>query len=153
MSGGWEPLLLAATASMQTDYKSALIAVAGSVPHHLLLPECSAMMHHGGAGTCAAALTAGLPQLVCPFHFDQFSWVSSCSWLPQYSDSLCQSLQTFFDCPLDILLCFQARMPDKSHLAPRPGLQTFVVVIHWMTSIKHSSSLSEQQQSMHSTAY
>lgn len=36
---------------------------------------CSAIVHHGGAGTCAAALRAGLPQLICPFHFDQHSWV------------------------------------------------------------------------------
>lgn len=52
-----------------------MIAAAGSIPHHLLLPDCTAVMHHGGAGTSAAVLTAGLPHIVCPFHFDQFSWV------------------------------------------------------------------------------
>ena len=75
-SGGWKPLLLAAReATQETVEKSVLIAVPGSIPHSLLLPECRAVIHHGGAGTCAAVLTAGLPHLVCPFHFDQFSWV------------------------------------------------------------------------------
>jgi sterol 3beta-glucosyltransferase len=29
------------------------------------------VVHHGGAGTTAAALAAGRPQVVCPFMFDQ----------------------------------------------------------------------------------
>ncbi len=33
------------------------------------------MLHAGGAGTVAAALLAGLPQVVCPLHFDQPAWV------------------------------------------------------------------------------
>ena len=55
--------------------KPVLIAAAESIPHSLLLPDCSGVIHHGGAGTCAAVLTAGLPHLVYPFQFDQFSWV------------------------------------------------------------------------------
>lgn len=51
-----------------------LTAVRGA-PHEALLPRCAAVMHHGGAGTTAAALRAGTPQLVCPLHFDQFTWV------------------------------------------------------------------------------
>ena len=41
-------------------------------PFGLLLPRASALMHHGGIGTCAQALRAGLPQLVTPMGFDQF---------------------------------------------------------------------------------
>jgi sterol 3beta-glucosyltransferase len=36
----------------------------GDCPHSWLLPRCSAAVHHGGAGTTAAALRAGLPTLV-----------------------------------------------------------------------------------------
>ena len=75
-AGGWKPLLLAANkATQELLEKPVLIAAGDSIPHSLLLPECSGVIHHGGAGTCAAVLTAGLPHLVCPFHFDQFAWV------------------------------------------------------------------------------
>ena len=42
------------------------------VPLHLLLPQAAALVHHGGIGTTAEALRAGVPQLVLPFAFDQF---------------------------------------------------------------------------------
>lgn len=42
------------------------------VPLHLLLPQAAALAHHGGIGTTAEALRAGVPQLVLPFAFDQF---------------------------------------------------------------------------------
>ncbi|HET6709856.1 glycosyltransferase [Amycolatopsis sp.] len=40
-------------------------------PHDWLFPRMAAVVHHGGAGTTAAALAAGRPQVVCPFMFDQ----------------------------------------------------------------------------------
>ncbi|WP_236654812.1 glycosyltransferase [Streptacidiphilus anmyonensis] len=48
--------------------------VAEEIPHHWLFPRVSAVVHHGGAGTTAAALRAGVPQLVCPFFGDQPYW-------------------------------------------------------------------------------
>lgn len=36
------------------------------LPHAQLLPRISAFVHHGGSGTCAAGLAAGVPQLVVP---------------------------------------------------------------------------------------
>ena len=41
-------------------------------PFGRLLPLCSGLIHHGGIGTTAEALAAGLPQLVVPNAFDQF---------------------------------------------------------------------------------
>ena len=41
-------------------------------PFSALLPRLSALVHHGGIGTSAQALAAGLPQLVVPFAHDQF---------------------------------------------------------------------------------
>jgi len=46
----------------------------GPCPHDWLLPQTSAVIHHGGAGTTAAGLRHGLPTLVCPFFGDQFFW-------------------------------------------------------------------------------
>ena len=41
-------------------------------PFSRLLPCLSALIHHGGIGTSAQALAAGIPQLVVPFAHDQF---------------------------------------------------------------------------------
>ncbi|NLO38275.1 MAG: glycosyltransferase family 1 protein [Ruminiclostridium sp.] len=42
------------------------ILVQDFVPLDLLLDKCSALVHHGGIGTGAQALRAGIPQVVCP---------------------------------------------------------------------------------------
>jgi len=42
------------------------------VPLSALLPHAAALVHHGGIGTTAEALRAGIPQLVVPFAWDQF---------------------------------------------------------------------------------
>jgi rhamnosyltransferase subunit B len=42
------------------------------VPLAALLARSAALLHHGGIGTAAFALAAGLPQLVTPFAHDQF---------------------------------------------------------------------------------
>jgi sterol 3beta-glucosyltransferase len=34
----------------------------------------AAVVHHGGAGTTAAGLRAGVPNIVVPFANDQFAW-------------------------------------------------------------------------------
>lgn len=43
-----------------------------SAPFDQLFARASAVVHHGGIGTTAQALAAGLPQVVCPTAFDQF---------------------------------------------------------------------------------
>lgn len=56
-----------ANATAQNDVLAAPYAPFGS-----LLPRCSALVHHGGIGSLAQALRAGLPQLLVPKGFDQF---------------------------------------------------------------------------------
>ena len=41
------------------------------VPFSELLPRTAAIVHHGGVGTLAQALAAGIPQLVMPMAYDQ----------------------------------------------------------------------------------
>ena len=41
-------------------------------PLSALLPRSAALVHHGGVGTVAQALAAGIPQLVIPVAFDHF---------------------------------------------------------------------------------
>ncbi|MFG3442555.1 activator-dependent family glycosyltransferase [Nonomuraea sp. NPDC047897] len=42
------------------------VRIVDFVPLHALLPTCSAVVHHGGAGTYSTALLYGVPQLVVP---------------------------------------------------------------------------------------
>jgi len=44
----------------------------GDVPHQALFPRMAAVVHHGGSGTTANALRAGVPQLVVPLILDQY---------------------------------------------------------------------------------
>lgn len=41
------------------------------VPFSQLLPRAAALVHHGGIGTCAQGLAAGVPQIVMPMAYDQ----------------------------------------------------------------------------------
>ncbi|MBN8621246.1 MAG: glycosyltransferase family 1 protein [Anaerolineae bacterium] len=43
-------------------------------PHEWLFPRMSAVVHHGGAGTTAAGLRAGVPTVIVPFKSDQPFW-------------------------------------------------------------------------------
>ncbi|HZI08989.1 MAG TPA: glycosyltransferase [Myxococcus sp.] len=46
----------------------------GEVPHAWLFPRVAGVVHHGGAGTTGAAFRAGVPQVVVPHTYDQFTW-------------------------------------------------------------------------------
>jgi UDP:flavonoid glycosyltransferase YjiC (YdhE family) len=48
------------------------VVVRGFIPQGLLLPRCSAVITHGGAGSALGALSFGLPLLVVPQSADQF---------------------------------------------------------------------------------
>lgn len=50
------------------------IRVMEGAPHDALFKHVSAVVHHGGAGTTAAGLRAGLPTLICPLSVDQPFW-------------------------------------------------------------------------------
>lgn len=45
-----------------------------AVDHSWLLPRCAAVIHHGGAGTTAAGLRAGIPAIVYSFTAEQPFW-------------------------------------------------------------------------------
>lgn len=45
-----------------------------SAPHSLLFQYAKGVVHHGGVGTMAAALKAGVPQQIIPFSVDQPFW-------------------------------------------------------------------------------
>ena len=47
---------------------------AGAVPHRWLFDRVACVVHHGGFGTTAAALRAGVPAVVVPHVIDQTFW-------------------------------------------------------------------------------
>ena len=50
------------------------ILILESAPHSWLFPRMAAVVHHGGAGTTAAGLRAGVPSVIVPHSNDQFAW-------------------------------------------------------------------------------
>lgn len=50
----------------------ASVLATGALDHVLLFPRVDLVVHHGGAGTTATALRAGVPQLIVPHIVDQF---------------------------------------------------------------------------------
>ena len=50
------------------------IFVIDSTSHDWLFPKMAAVVHHGGAGTTAAGLRAGVPSILIPFSGDQPFW-------------------------------------------------------------------------------
>jgi sterol 3beta-glucosyltransferase len=50
------------------------VFLVNAVPHAWLFPRMAAIVHHGGAGTTAASLRAGVPTIVVPFFGDQPFW-------------------------------------------------------------------------------
>jgi len=54
------------------------VRVVEHVPLHALLPRCSAVIHHGGAGTFCTAVAHGVPQLILPeFAMAQYAFDES----------------------------------------------------------------------------
>ena len=63
------------------------------VPHDWMFTQVAAAVHHGGAGTTASSLRAGLPTLIVPFGGDQPFWgdrvhAAQCGPAPVPRDSM-----------------------------------------------------------------
>jgi sterol 3beta-glucosyltransferase len=66
MLSGWDGL--------QAESLPDTVYLLDSVPHSWLFPQVAAVIHHGGAGTTAAGLRAGVPSIIIPFFGDQAFW-------------------------------------------------------------------------------
>jgi UDP:flavonoid glycosyltransferase YjiC (YdhE family) len=71
---GKRGILAVGGGALTAEHKSRHVHVVRDAPHDRLLREVSAVIHHGGAGTTAAALRAGKPMNICPFFGDQPFW-------------------------------------------------------------------------------
>lgn len=66
IASGWHGLKTANT--------SDAVLVIDGAPHDWLFPQMAAVIHHGGAGTTAAGLKAGVPSIIVPTRGDQPFW-------------------------------------------------------------------------------
>jgi sterol 3beta-glucosyltransferase len=73
-SAGRRAVLATGWGGLRPDLEAEGVLVIDEAPHDWLLPRTAAVVHHGGVGTVAAALRAGVPQVVRPFVGDQPFW-------------------------------------------------------------------------------
>ena len=74
-AAGQRGILLAGWAGLGTHAElPEHVHVVSDVPHVWLFPRMAAVVHHGGAGTTAAGLRAGVPTVVTPVGADQPFW-------------------------------------------------------------------------------
>jgi rhamnosyltransferase subunit B len=69
---GIRGVLLCSDATQLPALMSRSVHVVPYVPFSWLLHRSSALVHHGGIGSCAQALKAGIPQVAVPRGYDQF---------------------------------------------------------------------------------
>jgi sterol 3beta-glucosyltransferase len=67
LASGWDGM----SKSMQLPEN---IFMLESAPHSWLFPRMAAVVHHGGAGTTAEGLRAGVPSIIIPHANDQYAW-------------------------------------------------------------------------------
>lgn len=67
-------ILQAGWAGLGRGELPANVYVIGETDYGWLFPRMSAIVHHGGSGTTAFGLRAGVPAVIVPLAFDQFYW-------------------------------------------------------------------------------
>jgi sterol 3beta-glucosyltransferase len=71
---GQRGVLLTGWGGMRALSVTENVCVIASAPHAWLFPRMTAVVHHGGAGTTAEGLRAGVPAVIIPFIVDQRFW-------------------------------------------------------------------------------
>merc|ERR1719482_1559918 len=75
--GGWAGLSMDRLRAATTDetlikYADENVLFVEKAPHEWLFPQVKCTIHHGGAGTLAAAVRAGVPTIITPVFLDQW---------------------------------------------------------------------------------
>jgi UDP:flavonoid glycosyltransferase YjiC (YdhE family) len=100
------------------------VKVIEAVNHSAVFPACRAVVHHGGAGTTAAGLRAGVPALILWFWLDQPIWAAAVEQLrvgrsQQFSATTRDSLVANLRCILTRQYITRAR--EVADLVTKPA--------------------------------
>jgi sterol 3beta-glucosyltransferase len=71
---GQRGIILSGWGGTRSDRWDDSLLYLDAAPHDWLFPRCRTIVHHGGAGTTAAGLRAGVPNIVVSHAGDQFFW-------------------------------------------------------------------------------
>jgi sterol 3beta-glucosyltransferase len=71
---GQRGVLLTGWGGLHAELVPDNVFMVDAAPHSWLFPRMAAVVHHGGAGTTAEGLRAGVTTVVVPFAFDQPFW-------------------------------------------------------------------------------
>jgi vancomycin aglycone glucosyltransferase len=89
------------------------VRVVRQVNHSTVFPACRAIVHHGGAGTTAAGLRAGVPELVLWNGFDQPVWGTSVALL-QVGAERCFAESTLDSLTADLRLVLEPQYATRA---------------------------------------
>jgi UDP:flavonoid glycosyltransferase YjiC (YdhE family) len=73
---GERALIYAGANHIDGSRNSDRVKIAGAMNHATIFPACRAVVHHGGAGTTAAGMRAGVPTLILWVTADQPIWAA-----------------------------------------------------------------------------
>jgi len=73
ISKGWSDKSGSKVETKTPNYPDSIFML-DSVPHDWLFHRLAGVVHHGGAGTTAAGLRAGVPTVIKPYFGDQYFW-------------------------------------------------------------------------------
>lgn len=71
---GKRGILLSGWAGLSKDKMPNDVFLLEMIPHDWLFPQMAAVVHHGGAGTTAAGLRAGIPNIVIASQAEMYFW-------------------------------------------------------------------------------
>jgi len=98
------------------EYAKESLLFVDTAPHEWLFPKCAVLVHHGGAGTFAAAVRSGVPSVITPCFLDQFDHARIVSeqgigvGLPQFSSvKVGQLVKALKKCSEDSAIIQKAR--------------------------------------------
>jgi UDP:flavonoid glycosyltransferase YjiC (YdhE family) len=103
------------------------VKVVREVNHSAVFPACRAAVHHGGAGTTAAGLRAGVPNLVLWGGLDQPAWGASVAHLEvgigrPFSESTLDSLSADLSAILTPRYAIRAKAVAQQMTLPSESL-------------------------------
>lgn len=118
------------------------IFMLGNVPHDWLFKHVSCVVHHGGAGTTAAGITAGRPTVIVPFFGDQPFWGAMVARAGAGPTPIPHKQLTADNLAAAINTCLQPQSQERAHelafkISKEKGTDVGAQSFHQMLDVDH----------------